>query len=679
MALLDNAIWLTGAGSTAVSSNTTITDAGNSTVVTGTFTGNAWDASQGGNNVSEFGAFGVVTPITANYDFSNAVENLSFTINHVNDDGGSTYDDQWTISAFDENGVQISGADIVAGLSGVDDESVTINGDGSVTIEATGTTINDITLDLPGPVSELDLTYGPGSGGTQTGGSGISDITFDIPINDVDGDGIADDVDIDADGDGILNVDETGSTTTPSVITITFDGDQYTGVDNTAWELRDPSGTLIASDTTIGSGVEITNIPVSGLGDYTFTILDDYGDGDGLSGGDPASFTIALDGNVVFDSGPSPAFPNPYTETFNVGPVTNPDSDGDGIADYLDLDSDNDGITDNVEAQTTAGYVAPTGVDSDGDGLDDAYEGTGNEGLTPVNTDGTGLADYLDTDSDDDGISDADEAGHGISQAAIDASGDADGDGIADVVDDVVGWDVNDNDVDATGDFTLSDVDNDTAADGSDATPLTRDLDYRDTVPCFTPGALILTPNGQRAIETLRVGDMVITRDNGPQPIRWIGSRSVLGVGRLAPIKLETGAIDGLTQPLLVSPLHRFLLSGHWADLYFGTPEVLVAAKHLVNDFNIQRTNSGLITYLHMMFDQHEVVYANGIATESFHAGDISIGSITDKSRQELLEVFPELRTHSGHHGDTARKCLKGFETRLLAEQMFVQTGAIAA
>jgi hypothetical protein len=74
--------------------------------------------------------FASPTPITANYDFSNAIENLSFTINHVNDDGGTTYDDLWTISAFDENGVQISGADIVAGLTGVQDESVTINADG---------------------------------------------------------------------------------------------------------------------------------------------------------------------------------------------------------------------------------------------------------------------------------------------------------------------------------------------------------------------------------------------------------------------------------------------------------------------------------------------------------------------------------------------------------------------
>ena len=84
------------------------------------------------------------------------------------------------------------------------------------------------------------------------------------------------------------------------------------------------------------------------------------------------------------------------------------DSDGDGIPNYLDLDSDNDGIPDNVEAQTTAGYIAPgTFTDANMDGVNDVYAG----GLTPVNTDGTDDPDYLDTDSDNEGGNDTAEAG----------------------------------------------------------------------------------------------------------------------------------------------------------------------------------------------------------------------------------------------------------------------------
>ena len=174
----------------------------------------------------------------------------------------------------------------------------------------------------------------------------------------------------------------------------------------------------------------------------------------------------------------------------------NIDADGDGVKNSLDLDSDNDGITDNVEAQSTAGYLAPSGTgsgitDADGDGLDDNYDANTADataaasiGLTPVDTDSDSFVDTLDTDSDNDGTSDTDEAGHGISQAAIDASADTDNDGLKDVVEGANssdGFDVNDENLDGTDtNFLLADTDNDTAADGSDAAPTATDLDYRD-------------------------------------------------------------------------------------------------------------------------------------------------------------------------------------------------------
>lgn len=92
------------------------------------------------------------------------------------------------------------------------------------------------------------------------------------------------------------------------------------------------------------------------------------------------------------------------------------DSDADGIPNYLDIDSDNDGILDNVEAQTSSGFVAPSGIDLNNNGLDDAYEGSYGFGIQPINTDATFsarprfLPDYLDLDSDIDGIRDNIEA-----------------------------------------------------------------------------------------------------------------------------------------------------------------------------------------------------------------------------------------------------------------------------
>ncbi|WP_418152336.1 tandem-95 repeat protein [Litorimonas sp. RW-G-Af-16] len=175
-----------------------------------------------------------------------------------------------------------------------------------------------------------------------------------------------------------------------------------------------------------------------------------------------------------------------------------PDTDGDGIADYLDIDSDNDGITDNIEAQTTAGYVAPSGTgalmtDVNGDGLDDNYSPAG---LTPVNTDSGATTpdttpDYLDTDSDNDGLNDTQEAGLGAAPMTglSNATTDTDGDGLFDVFETQLTGNVNDGFVVNEGiaplDGTLPDADN----DASLGVPLASDLDFRDATfdaePCL--------------------------------------------------------------------------------------------------------------------------------------------------------------------------------------------------
>lgn len=183
---------------------------------------------------------------------------------------------------------------------------------------------------------------------------------------------------------------------------------------------------------------------------------------------------------------------------------------------------------------------------------------------------------------------------------------------------------------------------------------------------CFTPGARIMTPRGERAIETLRVGDMVITRDHGPQPIRWMGQRTVNGRGNFAPIALNPNVMQGARRPLLVSPQHRILFTGFHAELLFGTSEVLVAAKHLVDGRDVRVMEREKVTYFHMMFDRHEVVYAEGAATESFHAADLGLSSISGQSREELFGIFPELRSNPNQYGETARKCIKAHEAKLI-------------
>ncbi|MEX0287743.1 MAG: gliding motility-associated C-terminal domain-containing protein [Flavobacteriaceae bacterium] len=126
-------------------------------------------------------------------------------------------------------------------------------------------------------------------------------------------------------------------------------------------------------------------------------------DGDGVQD----SADIDADGDGMLNS----------TEDANLdndnNPETNPtDTDGDGNPDYLDLDSDNDGVSDNLEAQNALSVIEPSGEDTDGNGLDDAYEQTpgSGEGLDPVDTEGDNVPDYLDADSDNDGILDSVES-----------------------------------------------------------------------------------------------------------------------------------------------------------------------------------------------------------------------------------------------------------------------------
>ena len=187
-----------------------------------------------------------------------------------------------------------------------------------------------------------------------------------------------------------------------------------------------------------------------------------------------------------------------------------------------------------------------------------------------------------------------------------------------------------------------------------------------ENIICFTPGTRIATPKGARDIATLRVGDLVVTRDHGLQPIRWIQQRTVPALESFAPIRIRPGVITGQDRDLLVSPQHRMLFQGYRAELLFGESEVLVSAKHMINDKYMTQETGGDVTYIHMMFDEHEVVYAEGAATESFHPGDVGLTAVSDPAREELFALFPALRSNVNGYGQTARRCLKGHETKLL-------------
>ncbi|MGB5559992.1 MAG: Hint domain-containing protein [Paracoccaceae bacterium] len=179
--------------------------------------------------------------------------------------------------------------------------------------------------------------------------------------------------------------------------------------------------------------------------------------------------------------------------------------------------------------------------------------------------------------------------------------------------------------------------------------------------PCFAAGTRIATVRGEVAVEDLRVGDVVQTMDSGLRPIRWIGRRAMRGTGDFAPIRFKAGAV-GNVRDLVVSPMHRVLVRGWRAELYFGDTEVLVPAKHLVDGDQVVIDPVAEVEYFHILFDQHEVIFSDGAPTESFYPGEQILRGDAEV-RQELEALFPELFSGGGGGGgsfaQTARKTVK--------------------
>ena len=193
-------------------------------------------------------------------------------------------------------------------------------------------------------------------------------------------------------------------------------------------------------------------------------------------------------------------------------------------------------------------------------------------------------------------------------------------------------------------------------------------------ISCFTPGTKIATERGQVAVEDLTPGDMVVTRDNGLQPLRWIGSKALdhsalVADPTLRPILIRKDAL-GPGAPacdMKVSRQHRMLIIGPQAALLFGSDEVLVRAVHLLHLPGVSEVDDDTVTYLHILFDRHELVLADAAWSESFQPGDRTLGGLDADARDELFKLFPALAAKAGPHSfAAARTTLKSYEARVL-------------
>ncbi|WVJ72025.1 Hint domain-containing protein [Paracoccus marcusii] len=195
------------------------------------------------------------------------------------------------------------------------------------------------------------------------------------------------------------------------------------------------------------------------------------------------------------------------------------------------------------------------------------------------------------------------------------------------------------------------------------------------SVVCFGSDALIETVDGPVPAGALKVGDMVMTRDNGAQPIRWIGQRVIDAAAladrpALAPIRIRAGALGQAlpSSDLIVSPQHRILVRSKIATRMVGAPEVLVAAKRLMAADGIDVADDlAEVTYVHFLFDDHQIVLSNGAETESLHTGQEALKAVPVEARAEILALFPDLA--DGTSRAAVRPMLTGRLGRRLAER----------
>ena len=608
---------------------------------------------------------------SSNDIYGDEVQNVSFLLNDVDAGPGGdfsdllenasgaagSFEDNVTVLAYDAEGNPVDVTlTVVSGGASVDGATAT----GTETTEFADPD-GTLQVSIDGPVSRIEIAYA--NGGDQEQGVLISDIDFSttdaidgLPVAEDDTATTDEDVavvvdvlsnDSDPDGDTLTVTEATANNGTVTInedgtLTYTPDAD-YNGSDEISYTISDPDGNTDSAlvdvtvnpvnDDPVANDDAVTteqNDPIT----FDPTENDTDVDGDDLTVseiGDPENGTVTIneDGTVTYT--PNEDFYGEDTISYTV-------DDGNGGQD--------EGVI-SVDVTRPSDPPPPPGEESNNPpvAVDDFITTTGTE---PETFDPS--ANDTDADGDELTITSVGQAQNG--RVTLNADG---------TVTYVADEDFNGYD---RYDYTIDD-----GHGGTDTGSVKVEV-----LPCFTPGTLIATPQGERLVENLEVGDRVITRDNGIQQIRWIGRKELTGFQlarkpHFKPVLIQQGAL-GKNLPehdLLVSPNHRVLVANDKTALYFEEREVLAAAKHLTGLDGVDEVDTLGVTYIHMMFDTHEVVLSNGAWTESFQPGDLSLRGIGDEQRQEIFELFPELEHPEGLEAyGAARRSLKKHEAQLL-------------
>ncbi|MGV8955066.1 MAG: Hint domain-containing protein [Cypionkella sp.] len=205
----------------------------------------------------------------------------------------------------------------------------------------------------------------------------------------------------------------------------------------------------------------------------------------------------------------------------------------------------------------------------------------------------------------------------------------------------------------AQADYTLLKID-----------PSPKDISLSDLLCIsFARGTMITLASGaQRAIEDLATGDRVLTRDHGGQEIRWVGKATLRAVGAFAPVLIEAGTL-GNSGDLIVSQHHRMFLYQRQRKAGQPTAELLVQAKHLVDGERIFLREGGYIDFFSLVFDHHEIIYAEGIPAESLMVNDATVSRLPPELSADVRARFPGLSQNQHFGTEAGRSFLSEFGT----------------
>ncbi len=340
-----------------------------------------------------------------------------------------------------------------------------------------------------------------------------------------------------------------------------------------------------------------------------------------------------------------------------------PDINGTGNADNIDV-TDDDGTLNGTPQGTPIDDITARGGDDTISVTDStiANDVRGNAGSDDITISGSTVSGQVNSGRNADTVSiEGSDVGNvrlGNGNDTLDFSsttvtGDIRGGGGTDTLNLPVGTVVTDN---TFGTFTVVTGGSYSLSNGTFTLPSGITNSYRafengTGFACFTRDTLIETANGPVPIQNLAPGDVVLTSGDGPKKIRWIGNRAISceelsADPKLRPVRITAGALGhGLPKrDLLVSRQHRMLVRSKVAARMFGNSEVFLSAIRLTDMPGIYPDGTvESVEYFHLLFDRHEVIFAEGAPTESLFTGPEALKSLGSEARNEILSILPEV------------------------------------